>query len=86
MEGASSANDSADPSAIFRALLHQTKEVYALFGRTKELCGFEISERAQRELQRKGSAFELVGREQTLVYLEEELTIIHYVEFRYIQM
>jgi hypothetical protein len=30
----------------------------------KQLCGFDITERAQTELQRKGAAFELVSQEK----------------------
>jgi hypothetical protein len=52
--------EGSDPTALFLLLLQHTREVCQLFGRMKQLCGFDITERAQTELQRKGAAFELV--------------------------
>src|SRR5690606_18114230 len=57
---AAAASEGYDPTVLFLMLLQHAREVCQLFGRMKQLCGFDITERAQTELHRKGAAFELV--------------------------
>jgi hypothetical protein len=57
---AAAASEGDDPTVLFLMLLQHAREVCQLFGRMKQLCGFDITERAQTELHRKGAAFELV--------------------------
>jgi hypothetical protein len=45
---------------LFRQMLNHTEDLVALFARLQELCGFELTEKAQGELIKKGAAFELV--------------------------
>lgn len=59
-QGIAPSSEGNDPTVLFLLLLQQTREVCQLFQRMKQLCGFDITDRAQMELQRKGAAFELV--------------------------